>query len=63
MDDLKAFAAVQEGLQVEALEWVLYKLRGEHEHLNEHGEWEGTGMSELIQRGQYREWLRLMAED
>src|SRR5919202_1800512 len=54
VDDLKAFAAVQEGLQVEAFEWVLFKLRGENEHLNEHGEWEGTGMSELIQRGQYR---------
>ena len=63
VDDLKAFAAVQEGLQVEAFEWVLFKLRGEHERLNAHGEWEGTGMSELIQRGQYREWARLMAEE
>ncbi len=63
VDDLKAFACVQEGLQVEALEWVLFKLRGENERLNDHGEWEGTGMSELIQRCQYREWARLMAEE
>jgi phenylpropionate dioxygenase-like ring-hydroxylating dioxygenase large terminal subunit len=61
VDDLKAFAAVQEGLQAEAVEWIIFKLHGEKERINEHGEEECVGASELIQRGFYREWLRLMS--
>ncbi len=60
VDDLKAFACVQEGLRSEGLRWVLFKLHGENEHLNEDGELECNGVSEIIQRGFYREWLRLM---
>lgn len=63
MDDMKAFDCVQQGLQVQALEWTPLKLRGQDEHLNADGEWECFGPSEMMQRAQYREWARLMAED
>jgi phenylpropionate dioxygenase-like ring-hydroxylating dioxygenase large terminal subunit len=63
VDDLKAFACVQEGLSVEALEWLVFKMRGDEEHVNADGELECFAPSEMIQRGQYREWTRLMAGD
>lgn len=62
VDDLEAFARVQKGLAVEAAEWVLFKMRGLNEHVNEHGELECEFLSEMIPRGYYREWLRLMTQ-
>jgi len=62
VDDLEAFARVQKGLAVEAAEWVLFKMRGVDEHVNEHGELECRFLSEMIPRGYYREWARLMSE-
>ena len=61
VDDLEAFARVQEGLKAEAVEWVLMKLKGKDEHVNEFGEMECRGASEMMMRGQYQEWLRLMS--
>jgi benzoate/toluate 1,2-dioxygenase subunit alpha len=61
VDDMQAFTWVQSGLQVEDMEWVLFKLHGADEHVNRHGEIEGYGPSEEIIRHQYREWQRLMA--
>jgi len=61
VDDLEAFARVQEGLKAEAVEWVLIKLKGKDEHVNEYGERECRGASEMMMRGQYQEWLRLMS--
>lgn len=61
VDDLQSFAWIQEGLQAEAMEWILLKLHGEDEHVNEHGELEWRGSSEEIIRRQYREWARLMS--
>ena len=61
VDDLEAFARVQAGLQTEAVEWLLFKLRGD-EYVNDQGELANTGISEMIQRGYYREWRRLMSE-
>jgi phenylpropionate dioxygenase-like ring-hydroxylating dioxygenase large terminal subunit len=63
IDDMKAFDCLQQGLRVEALEWILFRLRGQQEHLNADGEWECFGPSESIQRGQHREWARLMSEE
>ena len=60
VDDLQCFAWVQEGLQVEDMEWVLLKLAGDNLHVNEHGENEWTGASEEMIRYQYREWAKLM---
>jgi hypothetical protein len=60
VDDLQCFAWVQEGLQVEDMEWVLLKLAGDNQHTNEHGETEWTGASEEMIRYQYREWAKLM---
>ncbi len=61
VDDLEAFARVQAGLQTEAVEWLLFKLRGD-EDVNDQGELTNVGISEMIQRGFYREWRRLMSE-
>ena len=63
VDDLEAFSRVQKGLAVEAAEWVLFKMRGIDEHVNEDGELECRFLSEMIPRGYYREWLRLMSQD
>lgn len=63
VDDLEAFSRVQKGLAVEAAEWVLFKMRGIDEHVNEHGELECHFLSEMIPRGYYREWLRLMSQE
>jgi len=32
-------------------------------NVNEHGERVNEGISEMLHRGQYREWRRLMAQD
>ena len=61
VDDIQSFAWVQEGLQVEEMEWVLFKLCGENKRPNEHGEQEWTGASEEMIRYQYDEWARLIA--
>jgi benzoate/toluate 1,2-dioxygenase subunit alpha len=63
VDDLEAFARVQKGLAVEAVEWVLFKMHGIDEHMNAHGELECRHMSEMIPRGYYREWQRLMSNE
>jgi len=63
VDDLEAFARVQKGLAVEAVEWVLFKMHGIDEHVNEYGELECRNLSEMIPRGYYREWLRLMSQE
>ncbi|HXP94287.1 MAG TPA: aromatic ring-hydroxylating dioxygenase subunit alpha, partial [Candidatus Binatia bacterium] len=60
VDDLQCFTWIQEGLQAEAMEWILLKLHGKDERMNEFGEFEWQGASEEIIRHQYREWLRLM---
>jgi phenylpropionate dioxygenase-like ring-hydroxylating dioxygenase large terminal subunit len=61
VDDLQSYIWTQEGLQAEDMEWILLKLHGEDERVNEHGEFEWRGTSEEIIRSQYREWGRLMA--
>ncbi len=63
VDDLEVFGRVQQGLSVEAAEWVLFKMHGLDEHVNEDGELECRFLSEMIPRGYYREWSRLMAEE
>lgn len=63
VDDLETFARVQRGLRSEAMDWVLFKMRGIDEHVNEDGELECRFLSEMIPRGYYREWRRLMAQD
>jgi benzoate/toluate 1,2-dioxygenase subunit alpha len=63
IDDLEAFNRVQRGLAVEAAEWVLFKMKGLDEHVNEDGELECSYLSEMIPRGYYREWRRLMSEE
>lgn len=61
-DDLEAFVRCQEGLQVEAAEWVLFS-RGLHrERVNEAGEIVGDVTDEVPQRGIYREWRRRMCD-
>jgi benzoate/toluate 1,2-dioxygenase subunit alpha len=61
VDDLEIFARVQKGLQAQGMEWVILKLRDADERVNEHGEVEATKITEVIQRGYYREWRRLMS--
>src|SRR5581483_10144459 len=61
VDDLEAFTRVQEGLKTEAFDWLLFKMGGE-ETDNEYGERETKVLSEMIPRGFYREWRRLMAQ-
>jgi benzoate/toluate 1,2-dioxygenase alpha subunit len=61
VDDMQSFNWVQEGLQVEEMEWVLMGLHGENEHINEYGELEWYGASEGILRNQYRQWKKLMS--
>ncbi len=60
VDDLQAFTWVQDGLQVEDMDWVLFKLVGENVHVNEHGEREWHNTSEEMIRHEYVEWRRLM---
>ena len=62
-DDLEAFVRCQEGLAVEAADWVLFS-RGLHrERLSPEGELVGDITDEVPQRGIYREWKRLMQAD
>jgi hypothetical protein len=61
VDDLQCFTWIQEGLQVEGMEWLLLKLHGDNERVNEHGEFEWQGASEEIIRHQYSRWLSLMS--
>ena len=59
-DDYEAFACVQEGLKAESVEWLVL-LRGIHdEKVLENGSRVGQPSDETPQRGQYREWKRLM---
>jgi phenylpropionate dioxygenase-like ring-hydroxylating dioxygenase large terminal subunit len=62
VDDIQCFAWVQEGLKVEEMEWVVFKLYGEDERFDENGEMECRGTSEGIIRYQYKEWARLMGQ-
>lgn len=61
VDDMRGLAWVQEGLQADALEWLLFKLHGENEQVNEHGELEWSGAGEGVIRHQYAAWAELMA--
>jgi 2-chlorobenzoate 1,2-dioxygenase len=61
VDDLEIFARIQQGLQSQGMEWVIFKLRDPAERVNEYGEIEASRITEVIQRGYYREWRRLMA--
>ncbi len=61
VDDLQCYAWIQEGLQVDEMEWILFKLHGEDERTNEFGEFEWRGSSEEIMRHQYRRWAELMS--
>lgn len=63
VDDLEVFQRVQQGLQIDAADWVLFKMRAPDEHVNEHGERACSGISEMVPRGYYREWLRLMSQE
>ncbi|HLY66589.1 MAG TPA: SRPBCC family protein, partial [Chloroflexota bacterium] len=60
VDDLETFGRIQAGLRSQGIEWLLFKLRGQ-ECLNDEGELVHHGISEMIQRGQWREWRRLMS--
>jgi benzoate/toluate 1,2-dioxygenase alpha subunit len=62
-DDLEAFERIQEGLRIPSIEWLLYN-RGLHREWEErNGEVRGLGADETGQRGQHREWRRLMLEE
>jgi phenylpropionate dioxygenase-like ring-hydroxylating dioxygenase large terminal subunit len=63
IDDLEVFGRVTGGLRSEGIDWVLFKMRGPDEHLNEYGELESNCLGEMIPRGYYREWLRLMTQE
>jgi phenylpropionate dioxygenase-like ring-hydroxylating dioxygenase large terminal subunit len=59
-DDYEAFVCVQEGLKAESVEWLVL-LRGIHdEKILENGAHWGQPSDETPQRGQYREWKRLL---
>jgi benzoate/toluate 1,2-dioxygenase subunit alpha len=57
VDDLEAFARVQIGLRVQALQWELFKLGSGQEHVNEHGERVNEGISEMLHRGRWHELM------
>lgn len=61
VDDLEAFAHCHAGLRTKALEWIIFPLTSGEEYENEHGELVNEGVSEMIQRGHYREWTRLLS--
>lgn len=64
VDDMEAFARVQEGLAVEMDEWVSFVYGIEEPQVpNEHGEIELGMMTEVPAQYQHKEWLRLMSED
>jgi phenylpropionate dioxygenase-like ring-hydroxylating dioxygenase large terminal subunit len=58
-DDIEMFNRVQEGLQVEAIEWLLVA-RGLHREWTEGSTRVSNAEDETHQRGQYAEWRRLM---
>lgn len=61
VDDLEALTRVQRGLKADVDEWVLFKM-GSEDRINEDGDWESSSLSDLLSRGFYREWARLMSE-
>lgn len=61
VDDLEALTRVQRGLKADVHQWVLFKM-GRDDHMNENGDWESTGLSDVLSRGFYREWARLTSE-
>ncbi|HZS02511.1 MAG TPA: Rieske 2Fe-2S domain-containing protein [Chloroflexota bacterium] len=62
-DDMEVFNQVTDGLQCEAVEWLLLN-RGLHRERVENGVPVSTNSDETPLRGQYAEWKRLMlAED
>lgn len=61
VDDLEALTRVQRGLKADVDQWVLFKM-GPEEHVNEDGDGESSSLSDLLSRGFYREWARLMSE-
>jgi benzoate/toluate 1,2-dioxygenase subunit alpha len=59
-DDYEAFVCVEEGLKAESVEWLVL-LRGiQDEKVLENGARWGQPSDETPQRGQYREWKRLL---
>jgi hypothetical protein len=62
-DDLEAFERIQEGLQVKSLEWLLFDRGMQREWTLPTGEVRGYGADETGQRGQHREWRRLMLQE
>lgn len=61
VDDLEALARVQRGMRADVDQWVLFKM-GQDERLDEDGDLESSSLSDLLSRGFYREWARLMSE-
>lgn len=61
VDDLEALNRVQRGVRADVDQWVLFKM-GREEHINEDGDRESHALSDLLSRGFYREWARLMFE-
>lgn len=61
VDDLEALTRVQRGLRADVDQWVLFKM-GRDDFINEEGDWESHGMSDILSRGFYRQWARLMSE-
>jgi len=62
-DDIEAFDRVQEGLGIPSLEWVLFHRGRQRERVEPSGEVRGRGADEVAQRGQHREYRRLMAQE
>ena len=56
-------AWVQEGLGIPSLEWVLFHRGRQRERVEPSGEVRGRGADEVGQRGQHREYRRLMAQE
>jgi phenylpropionate dioxygenase-like ring-hydroxylating dioxygenase large terminal subunit len=61
VDDLEALTRIQRGLKADVNQWVIFKM-GRDEIINEDGDRESTSIGDLLSRGFYREWARLMAE-
>jgi benzoate/toluate 1,2-dioxygenase alpha subunit len=62
-DDIEAFDRVQEGLGIPSLEWVLFHRGRQRERVEPSGEVRGRGADEVAQRGQHREYKRLMLQE
>jgi benzoate/toluate 1,2-dioxygenase subunit alpha len=63
VDDMQVFNWVQSGLQNEAMEWLMFKLTGVNQRVEDSGEFQCESPSEGIIRYQYREWCKLMGGD